>query len=56
MDHITTTQGSIKSIMPKSRAIVQLKGNIPAFAEIAFTVNNAYVGSIGNYLYIPIAL
>lgn len=39
---------SIQSVMPKFSAIC----NVPTFAETAFKVNIAYVGSIGNYQYI----
>jgi hypothetical protein len=59
----TNTKGSIKSVVLKSCATAQYKckGNVftlaeTALAETAFTVNTTYVGSIGNYLYISIAL
>jgi hypothetical protein len=42
----------------KIRAVKRFKlnGNVAAFAGTAFTVNAAYVSSIGNDLYILIAL
>jgi hypothetical protein len=49
-------QGSIQSALGKFSCTVwlKLKGYVPALAETAFTVNDAYVGSIKNDLYLCI--
>lgn len=49
--------GSIQSISREFSFTARLKckGNAPALAETAFTVNAAYVGSNGNDLYIYFA-
>ena len=36
--------------------VISMKNNVPMFAETALTVNAKYIHSIGNDLYISIAL
>ena len=55
--HKPNTRGSIHNASRKFSvtAWLKFKGNVPTLAETAFMENTAYVGSIGNYLYIYIA-
>ena len=54
MTKVTTQCGNQKCGPRLNPKCVRFKGNVPAFLETAFTVNAAYVDSIGHYLLIAL--
>lgn len=48
-----TSKGLYSTRVSEVQRDLKFKGKVPAFAPTAFTVNAAYVGSVGNYLSIP---